>query len=85
MNKKEVESLNPVYMEISNQLGDEVARTIYEMFKGQQISFPVRFYTRETTYLKIKEEYDGSNIRSLARKYGYSEKTIRRILKEEKE
>lgn len=85
MDKGTNEKLNSVYMEISNQLGENVARGIYEMFKGQQISFPIRFYAKETVYIKIREEYDGANIRLLAKKYGYSEKTIRRILKEEKE
>ena len=34
--------------------------------------------------MKIREEYDGANIRQLAKKYEYSEKTVRRILKDEK-
>lgn len=84
MDKKESENLNSVYMEISNQLGENVARAIYEMFKGQQICFPVRFYAKDTIHLKIREEYDGANVRYLAKKYGYSEKTIRRIIKEDK-
>lgn len=82
MGAKEKDDLNPVYLEISNQLGEDVAKAIYELFKGQQISFPIRFYTKDTMHLKIKAEYDGSNVRLLAKKYGYSEKTIRRILKE---
>lgn len=85
MDRTESEKLNSVYMEISNQLGENVAKAIFEMFKGQQICFPTRFYAKEFVYLKIREEYDGTNIRNLARKYGYSEKTVRRILKEEKE
>ena len=84
MGKKETDNLNSVYMEISNQLGENVAEAIYEMFKGQQICFPLHFYTKEAIYMKIREEYDGANIRLLAKKYGYSEKTVRRILKDEK-
>lgn len=84
MGKKETENLNSVYMEISNQLGENVAKAIYELFKGQQICFPLHFYTKEAIYMKIREEYNGSNIRHLAKKYGYSEKTVRRILKDEK-
>ena len=76
--------LNGVYMEISEQLGMETALEIYRMFKGQQITFPLRFLSRDATYVRVREEYDGGNVRTLAAKYGYSEKTIRRILKENK-
>ena len=36
----------------------------------------------EEAYARFIQEYDGSNVRMLAIKYGYSEKTIRRIIKE---
>ncbi len=35
--------LNSVYREISERLGMNAAITIHEMFKGQQISFPILF------------------------------------------
>ena len=35
------ELLNAVYKEISEKLGMDVAMSIYQMFKGQQISFPM--------------------------------------------
>ena len=34
------------------------------------------------TVLDIVQEYDGTNVKKLAVKYGYSEKTIRRIIRE---
>ncbi len=76
------ELLNTVYKEISEKLGMEIALEIYRMFKGQQISFPVRFFNPAIIQKSIIEEYDGTNIRQLAVKYDYSEKTIRRIIKE---
>ena len=76
------ELLNSIYKEISEKLGMEVALEIYRMFKGQQISFPVRFFHPEIIRKRILEEFDGKNVRQLAVKYDYSEKTIRRILKE---
>lgn len=74
--------LNGVYMEISERLGTDVAIEIHKMFKGQQISFPLRLFNRDIIHEKIRAEYDGTNIRMLAAKYDYSEKSIRRILKE---
>ena len=76
------ELLNTVYREVSEKLGMDTALEIYRMFKGQQISFPVRFFNPVMIQQAIIEEYDGTNIRLLAIKYDYSEKTIRRIIKE---
>ena len=75
------ELLNSVYREISEKLGMDIALEIYRMFKGQQISFPVRFFNPAMTKNNIVREYDGTSVRMLAIKYGYSEKTVRRIIK----
>ena len=82
MAETDSELLSPVYKEISERLGMNTAMTIYEMFKGQQISFPTRFFDPAMVYQAIIQEYDGTNVRMLAIKYNYSEKSIRRIIKE---
>lgn len=82
MAETDSELLNSVYKEISEQLGMNTAMTIYEMFKGQQISFPTRFFDPAMVHQAIIQEYDGTNVRILAIKYNYSEKSIRRIIKE---
>ena len=74
--------LNKVYREISEQLGIEAALTIHHMFKGTQICFPVRFLDTQCVKEMIIQEYNGSNITTLAKKYDYSEKTVRRIIKD---
>lgn len=74
--------LNAVYKEISEKLGMNTAMSIYQMFKGQQISFPTRFFNPAMIQQAIIQEYDGTNVRTLAIKYNYSEKTIRRIIKD---
>lgn len=76
------ELLNSVYREISERLGMDTAMEIYQLFKGQQICFPIRFFNPARIQKYIVQEYDGANVRTLAIKYGYSEKTIRRIIKE---
>ena len=76
------ELLNTVYKEISEKLGMDAAMEIYRMFKGQQISFPMRFFNPQQIQALIIREYNGTNIKKLAIKYGYSEKTVRRIIKE---
>jgi len=76
------EFLNSVYSELSEKFGMDTTLEIYRMFKGQQISFPTRFFDPKVIRKAVTEEFDGTNIRELAMKYDYSEKTIRRILKE---
>ena len=77
--------LNTVYREIADKLGMETAMEIYQLFKGQQICFPVRFFSPVRIQQLIIREYDGRNIKTLAVKYNYSEKTIRRIIRDSAE
>ena len=69
-------------MEMSEQLGIETALTIHQMFKGTQVNFPVRFFDTQCVKEMIIKEYDGTNVKTLAKKYDYSEKSVRRIIKE---
>lgn len=79
--KNESELYNDIYREIAELLGEDTAKKIYQHLKGQQIFFPIRLYDPELIKQRIVREYDGTNITQLTRKYGYSEKTIRRIIK----
>ena len=47
--------------------------------------FPVELFSRDFIREQIVNEYNGSNIRELAIKYGYTEKWIRKIVKEKKD
>lgn len=57
-----------VYREISEQLGIETALTIHQMFKGTQVNFPVRFFDTQCVKEMIIKEYDGTNVKTLAKK-----------------
>ena len=74
--------LNVVYKEISKKLGMDTSMNISHIFKGQQISFSVRFFNTGKIQELIIKEYDGNHVRTLVIKYNYSEKTIRKIIKE---
>ena len=82
MAENDSELPNTIYKEVSEKLGMDTAMEIYQMFKGQQINFPVRFFNPARIQQIIVKEYDGTNVRTLAIKYNYSEKTIRRIIKD---
>ena len=55
---------------------------IHSAYRGQQITFPVELFSKEFIALQIVNEYDGYNVKQLATKFGYSEKWIRKILKD---
>lgn len=84
-NEFDHKSFNGVYEEIANLLGIDAALEIYETYRGQQITFPVYLFNKEFISKKIIAEYDGQNAKQLASKYGYSEKWIRKILKDKGE
>lgn len=76
--------LNGAYAEIAAILGVEAALKLHNQYRGTQISFPVEFISREYIFEQIIKEYDGTNIRDLATKYGYTEKWVRKIIKDGK-
>ena len=82
--KNDLSGLNDVYRDIADEIGIENAIVIYKLFRGTQVSFPNRLFTREYIHDAILGEYDGENVPQLAQKYNYSERSIRRILKMKK-
>lgn len=80
----ECEYLNGVYAEIANLLGVEAALTMHTAFRGQQLNFPVNFFTSDFIREQVIREYDGGNVKQLATKYGFSEKWVRNIINGEK-
>ena len=76
------EYLNGAYSDLANLLGIEAVLKIHSAYRGQQMSFPVQLFSKTFLKKQIVEEYDGYNVKQLATKYGYSEKWIRKILKE---
>lgn len=76
------EYLNGSYQELATLLGVDAVLKIYSSYRGTQIFFPVQLFSKEFITEQIINEYDGKNIRDLATKYGYTEKWIRKILKD---
>ncbi|MBR5497415.1 MAG: Mor transcription activator family protein [Clostridia bacterium] len=76
------EYLNRTYSELVGIIGIDAVLKIHSAYKGQQIFFPMDLFSKEFIRQQIAEEYNGHNIRQLAVKYGYTEKWIRRILRD---
>ena len=80
--EEESELYNAVYKELSEIVGLDATLKIYLRFKGQQITFPVRLYNPQVIQSSVVKEFNGTNVAALARKYEYSERTIRRMIKD---
>lgn len=76
------DDLNGAYNEIAELLGVEAAVKLHDTFRGQQLTFPVHLFRKDFIARQIIEAYDGSNIKQLATRFGYSEKWIREIVKD---
>ncbi len=77
----DLSGLNDVYRDIADEIGIENTIAIYRLFHGTQISFPSRLFSNKYLHNAIVSEYNGKNIHQLAQKYNYSERSIWRILK----
>lgn len=76
-----INSLNGIYKDIAEIIGIEKTTLLHDNFQGQQISFPKKLYTKEYIIQQVKNE-DNENLKTMAFKYGYTERHLRRILKE---
>lgn len=86
MNQKEVikeltiEDLPEPYDQYAQQIGIENLYKLSKNFGGTTIYIPqVDALFKEWKYNKIKEEYNGYNIKQLAVKYGVSDRTVQKI------
>lgn len=82
--KESLEGLNDVYRDIADEIGVENALAIYNLFRGTQVSFPSRLFSKDYIHKAIISEYNGNNVPQLAQKYNYSERSVWRILKAKK-
>lgn len=76
----EPELLQESYAQLNELVGTEKMYQIFEMYRGRQISFPMRLYDRDKVSQQIVKEYDGHNLAQLTKKYDYSQRWIRQII-----
>lgn len=71
---------NGIYSDMYEELGEELVREIYEHYRGQQVTFPMRLYSKEYVIKYISDNYDGSNLKEIARVLGYSERWVKTLI-----
>ena len=78
----DIDMYNDVYRDLMELIGLENTLKVYSHYNGQQLSFPKRLYSRVYVERKVIEEYDGTNIKQLAKKYSYTERWVSGKIKE---
>lgn len=77
------QDLAGIYGELAEIIGTDDAIIIYEYFKGQQVSFPTRLYSKDFVIEQVVSN-KSLPIKKLATQYGYSERRLRQIIQEKK-
>ena len=79
------DELAGIYTEVAEEIGMDNAYALFKHFRGQQLSFPLKFYSSDSIAKRIcTEKEEGFSTREIARKYGYSESRVRQILSQSK-
>ncbi len=68
-----------IYQELADIVGDDLVGQIYERFHGMEVSMPSRLYSVNYVVERAIKE-DPSEWKAIARKYGYNEKYLRRLI-----
>jgi len=76
--------LNGVYETMSELIGFDNVMKLYDHFRGSQVNFPTRLFSKEFVLQEALRAYDGTSesINAIATKYSYSERTIRKLIKQ---
>lgn len=74
------EHFNGVYSTIFEHMGERITREIHSVFRGQQFNFPKKLYSMEYVIRYLKENYNGKNVRQLAKELDYSERWVQAII-----
>ena len=77
--KADSSDFSGVYQDMVENLGIEVTKRVHKYYKGQQITFPIRLYSKKYVLERLKE-YDGTNLKALSRELGYSERWLRHLI-----
>lgn len=75
-------TFNGVYEVFAEVLGIDKILKVYQYFKGQQINFPTKLFSREYVVEEVLKAYNGKNLNTLSTKFGYSERHLRQLIKD---
>ena len=81
--KRHKEGAADIYRTLMELVGSEDTELIFKEFRGQQVTFPKRFYKADYVAGEVKRRYDGTNLQELAKEFDYTDRHLRKIIFEE--
>lgn len=85
MTEYDVYAWNDIYQQLEKIVGAELTIQLFQEFRGMQINFPMKLLSSEFIGEVTFSEFNGKNLKELSRKFGYSERHLRRLIQAEKE
>lgn len=73
-----------IYKDIAEVIGVDATLLLHEYLQGQQITFPKKLFSKTYILQQLENIHTNAQIKEIAMRYGYTERRIRQILKEEK-
>ena len=80
--KRHKEGAADIYRTLMDLVGPEDTELIFKEFRGQQVTFPKRFYKADYVAGEVKRRYDGTNLQELAKEFDYTDRHLRQIIKQ---
>lgn len=77
---KKSDNYSGIYKDMVEILGEEITLRIYENYRGQQVTFPMRLYSRKYIIEYLMKNYNGKNLKELSRKLGYTSNWLQQVI-----
>ena len=84
MSKSEIKKYAGIYDDLADLLGEEAVELIFKTMSGQQITLPRKLFTQEYVIQQTKGITDQKELKKVAVRYGYSERRLKQLLKQDK-
>lgn len=80
---KKSENYSGIYKDMVEILGEEITLKIYENYRGQQVTFPMRLYSKDYILEYLTKNYNGKKLKELSRKLGYTSNWLKQVINKE--
>lgn len=77
---KKSENYRGIYKDMVEVLEHDITLKVYENYKGQQITFPMRLYSDKYIIDYLNKNYDGKNLKQISRKLGYTCNWLQKVI-----
>ncbi|SDP73159.1 Mor transcription activator family protein [Clostridium gasigenes] len=78
--KKKSENYSGIYKDMIEVLGEDITFKIYENYRGQQVTFPMRLHSKNYIIEYLIKHYNGNNLKQLSRELGYTCNWLQQVI-----